>query len=255
MISPMERMEIIGIIPARYQSQRFPGKPLAKIHDKTLIQHTYLNARRVQGIDHLIIATDDKRIFDHAKSFDADVVMTSPDCPTGSDRLAEVIKSDARFKSSLIVVNIQGDEPIVDPKAIEAVIAKLQNDKAAVMSTAATKLSEEDAQSSSVVKVVCDINGRALYFSRSLIPGSLKRKEFPFLKHIGLYAYRRDFLLKYSTLPQTPLQIHEDLEQLKVLEHGYSIQVAIVKEGGIGVDLPEDIQKVEKRLWQQNTSL
>jgi len=251
----MERMEIIGIIPARYQSQRFPGKPLAKIHDKTLIQHTYLNARRVKGIDHLIIATDDKRIFDHAKSFDADVVMTSPDCPTGSDRLAEVVKTDARFIKSSIVVNIQGDEPIVDPKAIEAIIQKLKDDKDAVMSTAATRLIEEEALSSSVVKVVCDINGRALYFSRSLIPGSLKKKEFPYLKHLGLYAYRREFLLKYSTLSPTPLQIHEDLEQLKVLEHGYSIQVAIVKEGGIGVDLPEDIQKVEKRLWQQNTSL
>lgn len=251
----MERMEIIGIIPARYQSQRFPGKPLAKIFDKTLIEHTYLNARRVKGIDHLVIATDDKRIFDHAKSFEADVVMTSPDCPTGSDRLAEVVKGDIRFSKSSIIVNIQGDEPIVDPGAIEAMIQKLKDDKHAVMSTAATRLLEEEAQSTSVVKVVCDLNGRALYFSRSLIPGSLKKREFPYLKHLGLYAYRKDFLLKYNTLPPTPLQLHEDLEQLKVLEHGYSIQVAIVKEGGIGVDLPEDIQKVEKRLWQQNTSL
>lgn len=250
----MKRTEVIGIIPARYQSHRFPGKPLVSILDKSLIHHTYLNAKRVQGIDHLVVATDDERILDHVRGFNGDVLMTSESCPSGTDRLAEVIKKEPRFKDASIIVNIQGDEPILDPKAVEAVISCLKNDENAVMSTAATSLKTEEALLPSVVKVVCDLKGRALYFSRSLIPGNKKGiSSFPYLKHLGLYAYRRDFLLKYSDLKPTPLQQEEDLEQLKVLEHGYTIQVAIVDSESIGVDVPEDIQKVEKYLCRQNT--
>lgn len=253
----MKELQVIGIIPARYQSSRFPGKPLALIHGTSLLQHTYTNAKKVKGIDHLVIATDDDRIFKHAKEFGAAVVMTSPDCPTGTDRLAEVVRTHTSFSSADIIVNIQGDEPVIDPLAIDAVIQKLVNDKEAVMATAVTLLKEEEAFNPSVVKCVTDNKGRALYFSRNLIPGSKNgfNPSQSYYKHLGIYAYRRDFLLKYATLSPTALQLAEDLEQLKVLEHGYTIQVAHVKGASIGVDTPEDIQKVEHHIWQQNTSL
>lgn len=253
----MKELQVIGIIPARYQSSRFPGKPLALINGVSLLQHTYTNAKKVKGVDHLVIATDDDRIFEHAKSFGAAVFMTSPHCPTGTDRLAEVISQNQTFSKADIIINIQGDEPVIDPRIIEKVVERLKIDPDAVMATAVIPLKKEEAMNPSVVKCVTDLNGRALYFSRSLIPGGKKgyQPENRYFKHLGIYAYRRDFLLKYATLPETPLQIAEDLEQLKVLEHGYTIQVAHVDGFSIGVDTPEDIQKVEHYLCQQNTSL
>jgi len=252
-------LKIIGIIPARYGSTRFPGKPLAKIQGKTLIQRTYENARKCQSLDELAVATDDQSIYDHVTSFGGKAIMTSPECPTGSDRLVAAIENTPGFQEAAIVVNIQGDEPCLEPQVIDQVINALQNDSEAVMSTAIVKLtSEEEVLNPSVIKCVIDLKGHALYFSRALIPAgkTLKfRREANYYKHLGIYAYRREFLMHYAELSPTPLQLAEDLEQLKVLEHGYRIKTALVESSSIGVDHPEDIKKIEQLLCKPNIYL
>ncbi len=253
-----DEIDCIGIIPARYGSTRFPGKPLAIIMGKTLLQRTYENALRCERLKLVVVATDDVRIYDHVKSFGGTVVMTSKDCDTGTDRLAEVIMRYPHLRSA-IVVNIQGDEPCIDPKTIEAVVDILHGNPQASMSTAAVLLDvEEDAINPSIVKCTMDQQGNALYFSRTLIPSNKNGKyccKTRYYRHLGIYGYRPNFLLEYALLPKTPLQSIEDLEQLKALEHGYRIKVAIVNNGAVGVDLPEDIQKIEALLCTQNTSL
>lgn len=252
----MSKQKVLGIIPARYASTRFPGKLLAPLLNKTLIQHTYENARKSQTIDKIVIATDDIRIYNHAKTFNAEVVMTSTECPTGTDRLGEALAKHPELQSYSIIINIQGDEPCLPPQAIDKVIHILQANPDAHMATAAVKLKAEDAHHTSVVKCVFDKNGNALYFSRSLIPGNKTGKQIKgisYYQHVGIYAFRKDFLLQYAQLPPTPLQQSEDLEQLKVLEHGYKIKVAIVESEVIGVDHFEDIKKVELLLCKQNT--
>lgn len=251
--------KIIGVIPARYESTRFPGKPLVKIMGKTLIQRTYENALQCTTLEKIIVATDDKRIFDHVKEFGGLVVMTSIDCLTGTDRLAEVLRNTPSLADVEIVINIQGDEPCLDPKIITKVTEALQGSNDAAVSTAITRIhTETEAMNPSVVKCVIDQNAYALYFSRTLIPAgkSLKfRSDVSYYKHLGIYGYRRDFLLRYAELTPTPLQLVEDLEQLKVLEHGYRIITAIVDGGEcMDVNTPEDIQKVEQILCKQNTS-
>lgn len=270
------KQRVLGVIPARFGSTRFPGKPLALILGKTLLQRTYENALRCPLFESLIVATDDARIFQHVQEFGGNVVMTSSFCATGTDRLIEVINNDSRFTGIEIIVNVQGDEPCIDPKVIQQVIDILQKDSQAVMSTAVVKIdSAEEACSSSVVKCVFDSQKNAIYFSRALIPSGHSSQfspEMTYYKHIGIYGYRRDFLLRYGDLPNTPLQMAENLEQLKVLEHGFRIKVAVIQrpviEDGIsedlkellnhvsiGVDTPEDIQKVERLLCKQNTYL
>jgi 3-deoxy-manno-octulosonate cytidylyltransferase (CMP-KDO synthetase) len=247
---------VVGIIPARYGSTRFPGKPLVKINGTTLIQRTYESAKQCAALDDLIVATDDLRILDHVHLFGGKGIMTSIECPTGTDRLVEVLKNDISLQGASIVVNIQGDEPCVEPLVIEKVVEILVNNPHAVMSTAAVKLKKEEAYNSSITKCVIDKHGNALYFSRALIPAGkdlLFKPNINYLKHLGIYGYRRNFLLHYSQLEPTPLQIVEDLEQLKVLEHGYEIKIAIVESESIGVDNPEDIQKIERLLCKQNT--
>jgi 3-deoxy-manno-octulosonate cytidylyltransferase (CMP-KDO synthetase) len=243
--------KIIGIIPARYGSTRLPGKPLIQIGGKSLIQRTYENAKKCRSLDQIIVATDDNRIADHVRAFDGEVVMTSPDCATGTDRIIESL-SQGNFGDAEIVINIQGDEPTLEPEVIEKVIGALKHDAEAVVSTAAVKLeSKECAFNPSVVKCVMDQKGHAIYFSRSLIPGGKNHEWRPgitYYKHLGIYGYRTSFLKKYGQLNPTPLQLAEDLEQLKILEHGYKIAVAIVKSNAIGVDTPEDIKKIEKIL-------
>lgn len=253
----MKKPKIVSIIPSRFGSVRFPGKPLALIAGKTLLQRTYENALKCKKFDLVMIATDHEAIFKHAKEMGAHVVMTSPNCATGTDRLEEVLRTDPLLSDAEIIVNVQGDEPCIDPTVIDKAIEALQNSPEAVMATAITPLKNKDqALNSSVVKCVKDENDYALYFSRSLIPGGKMGylPENTYYRHIGLYVYRRDFLLKYSKLSPTPLQLAEDLEQLKVLEHGYRMKVVIVNEDGIGVDTPEDIQKIEQLLCKQNTS-
>ncbi|MFT4553136.1 MAG: 3-deoxy-manno-octulosonate cytidylyltransferase (CMP-KDO synthetase) [Chlamydiales bacterium] len=247
----------IAIIPSRYESQRFPGKPLALIAGKSLIQRTYENALHCKSLDDVVVATDDQRILDHVLSFGGKVIMTSQNCATGTDRLAEVLKNTDLCNDVDIILNIQGDEPCLSHKVITDVINLLHNDQEAVMGTAAAPLTSlEEASRPSVVKCVIDQQGNALYFSRALIPAgktqALQENSLIY-RHLGIYAFRKEFLSQYGDLPPTPLQMTEDLEQLKVLEHGYRIKVAIVDEVAIGVDTPEDISKLEKFLCKQNT--
>lgn len=250
--------KVVGIIPARYASTRFPGKPLVPILGKSLIQRTYENALRCSALEELIVATDDQRIFDHVQAFGGKAVMTSEDCPTGTDRLAEVLRHETSLKDVEVVMNVQGDEPCIDPKVIASVVKALQDNSEAAMSTAVTPIhSADEAHNPNVVKCVVDTRQFALYFSRALIPGGriLKyQSAHPYYRHLGLYAYRREFLLHYADLAPTPLQQFEDLEQLKVLEHGYRIITVTVSGESMDVNAPEDIKKVEQLLCKQNSS-
>ncbi len=243
-------MKIIGILPARYASTRFPGKPLALIAGKPLIQHVVERCQQARSLAEVIVATDDSRIAGVASAF-CRVELTRADHPSGSDRIAEVasrIACDA-------VVNIQGDEPLMDPAVIDAVAATLVQDE---ISTAATliKLAAE-LENPNVVKVVVNAAGRALYFSRRTIPYlretarrsvSDQLAEFPFLKHLGIYGYRRETLLRLVKYPVSPLENAEKLEQLRALENGIEIAVVKVDYDSTGVDMPEDVARVESIL-------
>lgn len=257
MIEAQMAVKILGIIPARFASSRFPGKPLIPILGKSLLQRTFENARQVQILDKLLIATDDLRISDHVREFGGEAVMTSKDCLTGTDRLAEVLQKNPEFLEAAAVVNIQGDEPCIDPKAIELAVSLLLQDPQASMATVVTPLlTEEEAYNPSIVKCVMDQQNNALYFSRAFIPSNKKQRfnpQGPYYRHIGLYVYRPKFLLHYQTLDPTPLQLEEDLEQLKVLEHGFRIKVAVTDHACIGVDTPEDLKQVEQWLCKQNS--
>ncbi|MGM0439610.1 MAG: 3-deoxy-manno-octulosonate cytidylyltransferase [Chlamydiota bacterium] len=243
--------KIVGIIPARYGSTRFPGKMLADLKGQPLIQRTYCNALKCSILDKLYVATDDKRIYDHVQSFGGSAIMTSSECPSGSDRILEALQSTAELSDADIVLNIQGDEPCVAPEVITSIAELLISDSQAMMTTPVTPiLSDEEFYNPSVVKCVMDNDYNALLFSRAPIP-YLRDPNTALptaYRHLGLYAFRHKFLVKYSKLSHTPLQVAENLEQLKVLEHGYRIKVAIVNDRGIGVDVPEDIKKVEKLL-------
>lgn len=236
-------MSAIAVIPARYGSTRFPGKPLAKETGKFLIQHVCERVQAAPGIRLVIVATDDQRIRDAVHSFGGRCVMTSPDHPSGTDRVAEV----ARDIACDVVVNVQGDEPEIEPDSIEALLAALR-DGAHTMATLACPFAVLQRQGIEVapadpncVKVVCSA-GRAIYFSRSLVPHRRNADadyEGPYL-HLGVYAYRRDFLLELAQWPPTPLERLEGLEQLRVLENGHSIAVAVVDRAVIGIDTPDD---------------
>jgi 3-deoxy-manno-octulosonate cytidylyltransferase (CMP-KDO synthetase) len=243
-------MNIIGIIPARYASTRFPGKPLALIAGKPLIQHVVEQCQQAKALSDVIVATDDTRIWEVAQNF-CRVEMTSPDHPSGTDRLAEVIQR-CRCDAA---VNIQGDEPLIDPAVVDAVAKALMDNE---MSTAATPIREPgELDNPNVVKVVVNAAGRALYFSRRTIPylrdaASRSVAEqlaaFPFLKHIGIYGYRREALLRLVTFPVSPLEQAEKLEQLRALENGIPIAVVQVEYDSVGVDVPADVARVEKIL-------
>lgn len=247
--------QIIGVIPARFESTRFPGKPLVPILGKSLIQRTFENAKKA-NFSEIVIATDDQRIFDHARSFGAPVFMTSKNCTCGTERIAEFLQNNPHYQEADAIVNIQGDEPCLNPEAISSAIQLLLNDSQASMATLVTPLrSLEEAAHSSIVKCVIDLLQNVLYFSRSLIPGNhtgLFNPQNCYYRHIGLYVYRPSFLLHLQKLPSTPLQRAEDLEGLKVLEYGFKIKAAVTDEPSIGVDHPEDINKVEQWLCKQN---
>ncbi len=242
---------VVGVIPARWQSSRFPGKPLVKILGKSLIQRTYENAVQCKSLDRLVIATDDSRIFEHAQSFGAKVCMTSLACATGTDRSWEVIESS--FPDAEIVVNIQGDEPCLDPEVVDLLVTQLQQNPDVVMTTPVSPITDRhQALMPNVVKCVFDRNGRALYFSRSPIPFAQAQDRIPpYYRHIGVYCFRRAALRHYVMLGKTPLQECEDLEQLKMLENGLPIHVCMVDDQAAGVDTPADLKLVEKLLWQK----
>jgi 3-deoxy-manno-octulosonate cytidylyltransferase (CMP-KDO synthetase) len=240
--------EAIGVIPARYISKRFPGKALADLLGKPLIQHIYERASRAESLEEVMVATDDERIRDCVRSFGGKAVMTSPDHPSGTDRIAEV----ASGIDCDIVVNIQGDEPLLNPEMVNSLVEGLSQDERLNISTAACPIeSPRELKDSNIVKVVTDNSGFALYFSRSPIPFSqnttqtgIERNLYRPLKHIGIYAYRKRFLLKFAALPQTPLETQEHLEQLRALENGERIKVVLSDYHPVAVNLPEDIPKV-----------
>ena len=243
-------MKTIGIIPARYASTRFPGKPLQLIAGKPLVQHVVERCREAQSLGDVIVATDDERIAKVAREF-CTVEMTRTDHPSGTDRIAEVA---ARLDCDA-VVNVQGDEPLIAPAVIDAVATALEDAK---MTTAATPVRNiAEYSDPNAVKVVVDAAGRALYFSRRTIPFVRDSAEespeqqlaaFPFLKHLGIYGYRRDTLMRLVEFSASPLEQAERLEQLRALENGIGIAVCLVEYESIGVDVPEDVQRVEALL-------
>jgi 3-deoxy-manno-octulosonate cytidylyltransferase (CMP-KDO synthetase) len=239
-------MTAVGIIPARWRASRFPGKPLAKIAGKPMIRLVYEGACGASRLRAVYVATDDQRIADACAEFGAAAVMTSPDHPTGTDRLAEV----ARELSDDIIVNIQGDEPLIEGFVIDAAVAALEGDPEAPMSTVVHAAAAGSINDSNRVKVVFDREGYALYFSRSRIP-ALRDRDFPphYWQHVGLYAYRREFLMRYVDLEPTEAERAEALEQLRALEHGHRIRIAIIDGWqSTPVDTPEDVERVEAHL-------
>lgn len=240
---------IACLIPARYNSSRFPGKLLAAARGKTVLQRTFESAKKYFSADQLYIATDDERIADHVASFGGKAVWTSPDCINGTDRIAQAVDQTPELRKAEIILNLQGDHPCTAPETIQAVVEALQGDPDCAMSTAAAPIHTlDDFLSPHVVKVVADQSGRALYFSRSPIPygrGALPKEA---LQHIGIYCFRREFLLQFARLPNTSLQMQEDLEQLRALETGARIKVARVEEAVFGVDTPQDLVKLEEFL-------
>lgn len=232
------------MIPARYASSRFPGKALAPLVGRPLIRHVYERAAQARYLSRLVVATDDERIAQAARAFGAPVCMTRSDHPSGTDRVAEAAAADA----AELIVNIQGDEPLIDPAAIDAAVLGLLEAPEIPMGTLKKRI-EDPAELSNpnVVKVVTDRFGNALYFSRSRIPYvRAGAEEAPCYKHVGLYVYRRDFLLGYSELPIGPLERAEKLEQLRALENGHRIRVVETEYESRGVDTPQDLKEVEK---------
>ncbi|XP_078168460.1 3-deoxy-manno-octulosonate cytidylyltransferase-like [Carex rostrata] len=247
------RSRVIGIIPARYASSRFEGKPLVNILGKPMIQRTWERAKLASSLDTVVVATDDERIAECCRGFGADVIMTSESCRNGAERCSEALQKLA--KSYDIVVNIQGDEPLIEPEIIDGIVQALQRAPDAVFSTAVTALKPEYAFDTNRVKCVVNNNGYAIYFSRGLIPfnksGEVNQK-FPYLLHLGIQSYDTEFLKIYPKLEPTPLQLEEDLEQLKVLENGYKMKVIKVDHDAHGVDTPEDVEKMEAIMREKN---
>ncbi|KAK1275517.1 hypothetical protein QJS04_geneDACA022474 [Acorus gramineus] len=286
------RSRVVGIIPARFASSRFQGKPLVEILGKPMIQRTWERAKLATTLDHVVVATDDEKIAECCRGFGADVVMTSESCRNGTERCNEALqKLEKKYD---IVVNIQADEPLIEPEIIDGVVKALQRAPDAVFSTAVTSLKPEDGFNPNRVKCVVDNRGYAIYFSRGLIPYNKSGKvnpNFPYMLHLGIQSYTTKFLKIYPDLPPSPLQLEEDLEQLKVLENGYKMkgksgcvdfkysrldwlfvrqlidngvefrgggaqdgQVIKVDHEAHGVDIPEDVAKIESLMHERNIS-
>jgi 3-deoxy-manno-octulosonate cytidylyltransferase (CMP-KDO synthetase) len=252
-------MQTLAVIPARYGSTRFPGKPLADLCGKPLVVHVADRASEAETVDEVIVATDDQRIADAVEAHGYRAMMTSPDCPSGSDRIAEVAVACPAVD---IIVNVQGDEPLMPPSVIDNAVRALVEDESISVATAMIRLqSAPDFNDINIVKVVTDRRGRALYFSRSPIPSlsrataddtaALAEGDFHGFKHFGLYAYRRDALLAFVEMPPTPLEKIEKLEQLRFLENGHSIAVVETTLDSIGVDTPEDLETARALMAQK----
>jgi 3-deoxy-manno-octulosonate cytidylyltransferase (CMP-KDO synthetase) len=240
-------MQIVGIIPARYQSSRFPGKPLADIHGKPMIQRVFERTSRARRLHRVLVATDDPRILEAVEAFGGEAVMTGARHSSGTDRLAEAGRLIGLSPDD-IVVNVQGDEPLIEPVMIDRLVEALQESPRSPMATLAFPgggvQDKMDYLNPNVVKVVVDDAGRALYFSRSPIPHGrdAAEEEITFLRHLGFYAYHFSFLRIFTELPPGKLELLEKLEQLRALEHGYSIQVALSPVRTGGVDTPQDME-------------
>ena len=245
-------MEAIGVIPARYDSSRFEGKVLADILGKPMLQHVWERAKQAMSLDEVIIACDDERVREAALGFGAKVIMTSRDHTSGTDRIVEVVNPiDVK-----VVVNIQADEPLIHPLMIDSLADILLKDNSLTMATLMKRIEEpRDINDPHVVKVVVDKNNFALYFSRSPIPYRSLDSEIKkpvYFKHIGIYGYTKDFLFTYKNLPASNLEKIEKLEQLRVLEEGFKIKVIETKFDTVGVDTPQDLEKVKEILRQEN---
>lgn len=234
-------MKILAVIPARYASQRFPGKPLAKIGDRPMVQWVYQAAKACPNFTKVVVATDDESIADCVVGFGGEVEMTSSHHSTGTDRVAEVAR---RYPEMEAVANVQGDQPFVTPQMLTELIAPYLGGNSPEMTTLACPLDTETGYSDpNVVKVLCAQTGSALYFSRAPIPYYRNPVSAPVYHHLGLYAFRRDFLLNYARLTPTPLEQCEALEQLRVIEHGFTIQVCRTDKAIIEVNTPDDLFK------------
>lgn len=246
-------MKAIGVIPARWGATRFEGKVLANLLGKPVIQHVWENAKKAKTLDDLVVACDDERILRAVEGFGGKAVYTSPNQPSGTDRLAEVVNE----MDIDIAVNIQGDEPLMKPIMIDNLVMALEEEKIAFMATMIKKI-DDDAEltNTNVVKAVVDKNGYALYFSRYSIPYNRTNETDPkkrpvYYKHIGLYAFTKDFLFTFKKLPSSALENAEKLEQLRALEYGYRIKVVETKFDTVGVDRPEDLKRAEDALLRE----
>ncbi|MEI6858855.1 MAG: 3-deoxy-manno-octulosonate cytidylyltransferase [Shewanella sp.] len=242
-------MNVTLLIPARYGSTRFPGKPLAPINGKPMIQHVVERASLAKGLTSIYVATDDIRIKNAVESFGGQVVMTSPDAASGTDRIEDAI-TQLGLKDDDLIINLQGDQPLIDPISIEQIISLFKRHPGEFdMATLGFEITEKsELDDPNHVKVVFDKDFNALYFSRACIPFSRDSNEYPVYKHIGLYGYSRKFVSIFSKLPLGHLEDLEKLEQLRALEHGYKIKVAISAFDSPEVDTPEDIRICEARL-------
>lgn len=238
-------MKVIGIIPARYESSRFPGKPLIDLKGKSMIQRVYEGASKSSRLDGVIVATDDLRIFEHVQSFGGQVRMTAKDHQSGTDRCGEL----AADLACDVIINIQGDEPLVDYRQIDQVLAAFEDSTVQIATLGTHAITDDDISNPNRIKIVTDLKGNALYFSRSPIPNSVHfkgdaRSTYPYFKHIGLYAYRTTCLLELVRLEPSVLEKVESLEQLRWLYHGYAIRVVTTSIETPNIDVPEDVQKV-----------
>jgi 3-deoxy-manno-octulosonate cytidylyltransferase (CMP-KDO synthetase) len=244
----MGSAKVVVVIPARYGSTRLPGKPLVSLAGKPMIQRVYERAKLAKQVDRVIVATDDKRIVKAVGEFGGEARMTRADHRTGTERVAEV----AAHEEGEVFVNVQGDEPLLDPVAVDTAISSLLEEPAAAISTVATAIkTPADIMDPNVVKTVLDFDGNALYFSRAPVPwvrDTTGKIQVRHLKHLGLYVFQRDALLEFPTLPQGELERIEQLEQLRWLENGWKIRVAEVEHDAVSVDVPEDVTRVEKML-------
>ena len=237
------------IIPARYGSSRLEGKPLLKVCEKPVIQWVYEKAQQSKLADMIIVATDDERIFNAVKAFGGEVEMTSVNHKCGSDRIREVAE---RHPEIAYIVNLQGDEPLIKPESIDAVARNVQEDDKADISTLIRVLTdEEEINNPNLVKCVVDNNGYALYFSRSKIPYERNKNVATFYGHLGIYGYKRDALMKMTSLPQTPLEKTESLEQLRAIENGMKIKTSVVDFVPVGIDTAEDLEKFKQIVAQK----
>ena len=239
--------KIIAVIPARYQSSRFPGKPLVQIAGKSMIQRVYERVKEVSAIYEVLVATDDKRIFDEVLSFGGKAVMTG-ECSCGTERVYEAV-SDIDCN---IVINVQGDEPLINKEMLEGLINAFEDETVEMATLKKEIQSKRDIEDPNVVKVVTDQKNNAIYFSRYAIPYDRDRIGVTYYRHIGIYAYTKTFLEKYIKLPKSSLEICESLEQLRVLDNGYDIRVVETQYESIGVDLPEHVALVERMLEDEN---
>jgi len=242
-------MKILCVIPSRIGSTRIPRKPLLPIQGKPMIQWVYENASRCQSLSKVVVATDNEEIAQVIRSVGGEVVMTDPELPTGSDRVAFVAK---QYQDMDVVINLQGDEPFIKPRMLDQLVVPYLAGESPDMTTLAYRLETIDYTNAGAVKVITDLQGNALYFSRSPIPYFRQKGPAPVYHHMGVYAFRRDFLAHYSTLPQTPLEKAESLEQLRALEHGFRIRVCITQDRTLEINTLEEYERAQNFAYSED---